>query len=99
VASRHVREADEAYCIGLALAADSYLRQDVILQVARDCGAQAIHPATASCPRTRASPSLRSRRHRLHRPQRGACVAFGLKHTARELAEACQVPLLPGRAC
>jgi urea carboxylase len=44
VASRHVREADEAYCIGPALAADSYLRQDVILQVARDCGAQAIHP-------------------------------------------------------
>ncbi|MEY4429256.1 MAG: urea carboxylase, partial [Pseudomonadota bacterium] len=43
-ASRHVREADEAYCIGEALASESYLRQDVILQVARDCGAQAIHP-------------------------------------------------------
>ena len=39
-----VREADEAVCIGTALAADSYLRQDRLLAAARTTGAEAIHP-------------------------------------------------------
>ncbi len=39
-----VREADEAVCIGTAAAADSYLRQDRILEAARATGAEAIHP-------------------------------------------------------
>ena len=38
------READEAVCIGGALAADSYLRADRILEAAVATGAQAIHP-------------------------------------------------------
>ena len=42
--SRHVREADEAYLLGPAPAAKSYLRADRILQIAIDCGAEAIHP-------------------------------------------------------
>jgi 3-methylcrotonyl-CoA carboxylase alpha subunit len=40
----HVQLADEAVCIGPAPAAESYLRGDVILDVARRTGAQAIHP-------------------------------------------------------
>jgi 3-methylcrotonyl-CoA carboxylase alpha subunit len=39
-----VREADSAVCIGTALARDSYLRQDRILEAAASTGAQAIHP-------------------------------------------------------
>ena len=39
-----VREADEAVCIGTALAKDSYLRQDRIIEAARETGAEAIHP-------------------------------------------------------
>ncbi len=39
-----VREADEAVHIGPAPARESYLRQDRILEAARQTGAQAIHP-------------------------------------------------------
>lgn len=43
-ASRHVFYADEAYCIGGAASQESYLNGDRILEVARGCGADAIHP-------------------------------------------------------
>ncbi len=39
-----VREADQAVCIGTAPARDSYLRQDRLLEAARETGAEAIHP-------------------------------------------------------
>ncbi|HET8941894.1 MAG TPA: biotin carboxylase N-terminal domain-containing protein [Rudaea sp.] len=42
--AQHVRQADEAWPIGGPQPADSYLRGDVILDVARKSGAQAIHP-------------------------------------------------------
>jgi len=40
----HARLAGEAVCIGPAPAAQSYLRQDALLEAARDRGADAIHP-------------------------------------------------------
>ncbi len=40
----HVRKADEAYAIGPAPATQSYLRMHALVQIARQCGAQAIHP-------------------------------------------------------
>jgi urea carboxylase len=44
LASLHVTQADEAVCIGRAPAAESYLRGEKILEIARESGAQAIHP-------------------------------------------------------
>lgn len=43
-ASLHVLKADEAYPIGPAPAMESYLRGDRIIDVAKRCGAEAIHP-------------------------------------------------------
>lgn len=42
--SLHVLLADEAYCIGPAPSTESYLRIDKIIDVARNTGADAIHP-------------------------------------------------------
>ena len=40
----HVRYADEAYLLGPAPSRESYLRADKIIDIARKCGADAIHP-------------------------------------------------------
>ncbi len=40
----HVRYADEAYLLGPAPSRESYLRSDKIIEIARKCGAKAIHP-------------------------------------------------------
>jgi len=42
--SRHVQMADEAYCIGPAASAESYLNIPRILDVIEKSGAQAVHP-------------------------------------------------------
>jgi len=40
----HVRYADEAVCVGPAPSAESYLKSDVIIDVCRRLGVDAIHP-------------------------------------------------------
>jgi len=42
--SMFVKEADEAYRIGPPLAAQSYLNMDILLDVVKTSGAQAVHP-------------------------------------------------------
>src|SRR4051794_17054471 len=40
----HVREADESYLLGPGPAAESYLNVEKLLEVAKQAGAEAIHP-------------------------------------------------------
>ncbi|WP_114973770.1 urea carboxylase [Rhodoferax ferrireducens] len=95
--SRHVREADEAYCIGPVPAAQSYLRAERILEVALECGAQAIHPGYGFLSENPGfSEACELAGIAFIGPSAGQMRAFGLKHTARALAEAHAVPLLPG---
>ena len=95
--ARHVREADEAYCVGPAPAAESYLRADRILAIARECGAQAIHPGYGFLSENPAfAEACEAAGIAFIGPSAEQMRAFGLKHTARELAERAGVPLLPG---
>ncbi|WP_300715430.1 5-oxoprolinase/urea amidolyase family protein [Hydrogenophaga sp.] len=95
--ARHVREADEAYVLGPAPAAESYLRADRILQIAKDCGAQAIHPGYGFLSENPAfAEACEAAGIAFIGPAPAQMRAFGLKHTARALAEQRGVPLLPG---
>ncbi len=95
--SRHVSEADEAYCIGEGVAAESYLRQDKILTVAKQSGAQAIHPGYGFLSENSDfAAQCAAQDICFIGPTPQQMRAFGLKHTARALAMENQVPLLPG---
>ncbi|MCB9661189.1 MAG: hypothetical protein H6726_26310 [Sandaracinaceae bacterium] len=52
----HVRLADEAVCIGPAVAKQSYLHIPALIAAAEISGADAVHRVTGSCRRT---PALR----------------------------------------
>jgi len=95
--SLHAIQADEAYCLGEGGATQTYLDQDKILAIAKTSGAQAVHPGYGFLSE---NPDFVSRCEADNfvflGPTPEQMNAFGLKHSARELAEAAQVPLLPG---
>lgn len=95
--SLHVQHADESYSLGDGSVADTYLNQTKLLDIAQQSGCQAIHPGYGFLSE---NPDFAE-----------ACAAagvvflgptpqqmtdFGLKHRARELAQAAGVPMLPG---
>ncbi len=93
----HVRMADEAYCLGPAPAAQSYLRQDAILDVARRSGAAAIHPGYGFLSENADfAQACEVAGIAFIGPTPEQMRSFGLKHSARALAEASHLPLLPG---
>jgi urea carboxylase len=95
----HVMLADEAVCIGPALAAQSYLNSAAILEAARACGADAVHPGYGFLSENAAfAQACDDAGIRFIGPTPGQMREFGLKHTARELARANDVALLPGTA-
>ena len=97
--ARHVREADEAYLLGPAPAAESYLKADRILQIARDCGAQAIHPGYGFLSENPAfAQACEDAGIAFIGPTAAQMRAFGLKHTARELALLAGDSLMPAPA-
>ena len=95
--SLHVRLADEAVEIGPAPAAQSYLRADKILEAAKATGAQAIHPGYGFLSENPGfAEDCAAAGIAFIGPSPDQMRAFGLKHTARDLAEHNKVPLLPG---
>ncbi len=95
--SLHVSLADESYFIGEGLASKSYLDADKILDIAQKSGAEAIHPGYGFLSEnTLFAKACEAAGIRFIGPRTEHMQQFGLKHTARELAEQNNVPLLPG---
>jgi acetyl-CoA carboxylase biotin carboxylase subunit len=93
----HVRYADEAYSIGPALARDSYLRIDKLIEVARQSGAEAIHPGygfLAENPDLAAA--CRDAGIIFIGPPAQAIAAMGDKVKARQIMRQAGVPVIPG---
>ncbi len=95
--SLHVAEADEAVRIGPAAAAESYLNIAAIIEAARASGAQAIHPGYGFLSEsTEFAEACAAAGVVFIGPTAANITGFGLKHSARDLAEAHGVALAPG---
>jgi urea carboxylase len=95
--AQHVLDADEAYCVGAAPAASSYLNVAKILQVAANAGAQAIHPGYGFLSENASfAEACEAASIAFIGPTPAQMREFGLKHTAREIAQKSGVPLLLG---
>src|SRR5205085_9228707 len=95
--ARHVREADEAYYIGPAPAPQSYLHIPTIIEVARQSGAEAIHPGygflsenTAFVEACEAAGIV------FIGPPAPAMRLMGSKISAKQLAQSVGAPTIPG---
>ena len=95
--SMHVSQADEAVCIGPAAASESYLDSKRILEVALETGAGAIHPGYGFLSENAEfAEACEAQGVAFIGPTGQQMRDFGLKHTARKLAQENNVPLLPG---
>ncbi|WP_273143645.1 acetyl/propionyl/methylcrotonyl-CoA carboxylase subunit alpha [Oceanicaulis alexandrii] len=93
----HVREADLAVCIGPALASESYLNIEAVLDAARKTGAEAIHPGYGFLSENAAFARAVIEAGLVWiGPPPEAIDAMGDKARAKELMIKAGVPTLPG---
>ena len=93
----HVREADEAVNIGPPPSAQSYLLGDLLIEVAKKHGAEAIHPGYGFLSeREWFARAVRDAGLVFVGPPAEAIAAMGSKTSARTLAVANGVPVVPG---
>ena len=95
--ARHVEMCDEAWLLGPAPARESYLRGDLILEVARKSGAQAIHPGYGFLSE---NAEFAEACHKAGvvfiGPPADAIRAMGSKSAAKAIMDKANVPLVPG---
>ncbi|MCJ2028533.1 urea carboxylase [Methylobacterium sp. J-043] len=92
-----VLAADEAVRLGPAPAAQSYLDVEAVIAACKATGAEAVHPGYGFLSENVGfAERLAAEGIRFIGPRPEHLRAFGLKHTARDLAKASGVPLLPG---
>jgi acetyl-CoA carboxylase biotin carboxylase subunit len=96
-AALHTRYATEAYPIGPAASADSYLRIDKIIEVAKRSGADAIHPGYGFLSeRPAMARACKEAGITFIGPSEHAIVQMGEKTLARRTMIAAGVPVVPG---
>ena len=95
--SAHVRLADQAYCVGPARSADSYLKIENIISAAEVSGAEAIHPGYGFlAENAHFNEVCRDSGFDFIGPSPDAMEKLGDKNTARAIAIAAKVPVVPG---
>jgi acetyl-CoA/propionyl-CoA carboxylase biotin carboxyl carrier protein len=93
----HVQLADEAWNVGPAPAAESYLNQPRVLQVAHESGAEAVHPGYGFLSENAVFAAAVADAGLIWvGPPASAIEAMGDKITSRRKAEAFGVPTVPG---
>jgi acetyl-CoA/propionyl-CoA/long-chain acyl-CoA carboxylase, biotin carboxylase, biotin carboxyl carrier protein len=93
----HVREADEAFLLGPANPAESYLNIEKIIEVAGDSGAEAIHPGYGFLAENAAfAKACEKAKITWIGPPPSAIEAMGSKTRSRELMQKAGVPIVPG---
>ena len=93
----HVRYADEAYRLGPSKASESYLKSEKILEIAQQCGADAIHPGYGFlAERADFSQACLDRGISFIGPKPSSIAAMGDKQVARDTVTKAGVPVVPG---
>ncbi len=93
----HVRYADEAYLLGPAPSRDSYLRADKIIDIARKCEADAVHPGYGFlAEREDFAAACAEAGIAFIGPKPSSIAAMGDKAEARATVIKAGVPVVPG---
>ena len=95
--AKHVAACDEAYRLGPPAAKESYLLGDKIIAIARQCGAEAIHPGYGFLSENADFAEACAKAGIVFiGPPPSAIRAMGLKAESKQLMEKAGVPLTPG---
>lgn len=93
----HVKYADEAVCIGEAASSQSYLRGDKIIEVAKELGADAIHPGYGFLSENAAFATACEKNNIIFiGPKSKAIEMMGSKLAAKEAVMKYDIPMVPG---
>jgi acetyl-CoA carboxylase biotin carboxylase subunit len=95
--SQYLDLADQAFCVGPPKSIDSYLRFERVIAAAEASGADAIHPGYGFlAENSQFNEACRSSNFEFIGPSPEAMEKLGDKNTAREMAVAAGVPVVPG---
>ena len=94
---KHVEMADEAYRLGPPPATSSYLLGDKIVKIAKECGAQAIHPGYGFLSENAGfAKSCEEVGVEFIGPPASAITSMGSKSESKNIMEAANVACVPG---
>eukprot|EP01061_Rhynchopus_euleeides_P024900 TRINITY_DN4011_c0_g1_i1.p1 TRINITY_DN4011_c0_g1~~TRINITY_DN4011_c0_g1_i1.p1 ORF type:complete len:716 (+),score=359.79 TRINITY_DN4011_c0_g1_i1:66-2150(+) len=94
---KHVEMADEAYRLGPPPASSSYLQADKIIEVAKQSGAQAIHPGYGFLSENASfAKACEDNGIEFIGPPASAIISMGSKSESKLIMESANVPCVPG---